>query len=191
MQLIFDNIVASMIGGIVLLILLSAHHRNQLSAAEASAYYMLQQQTMEFTGVIQRDMQNMSSAIDVTETGNEFRFRAQTDPTDTTKHLVTYRREDAGTKENSEGEMVSVYRISRLVDGVATGGSPSTISDWTVVALNEDEAAVAFASDAAAVRVGLTVLPPIDVKAHATGPAMSGTRWEATFRPRMLRDEQL
>lgn len=191
MQLIFDNIVASMIGSVVLLILLSAHHRNQVSAAEASVYYMLQQQTMEFTGVIQRDMQNLSSAIDVEETSNEFRFRAQTELADTTKHVVTYRREDSGTIENADGELVSSYRIVRLVDGVVTGGSPSTITNWSIVALNEDEAQVEYPADTRALRVGLTVLPPIDVKANVIGPAMSGTEWGATFRPRMLRSEEL
>lgn len=190
MQLIFDNIIASMIGGVVLLILVTTHHRNQLAAAEASGYYMLQQQVMDFTGTIQRDLQNMSAAVDVVEVDDEFQFMAQVDAADTTKKLVTYRRESRGQLEDSDGNLVDVYQIVRLVNGSVAGGSISSISEWSVEGLNLDESAVADPADVAAVRIAMHVLPPVLVE-PTDGLAMRGTRWQATFRPRLLRLEEL
>lgn len=190
MQLIFDNIIASMVGGVVLLILVTVHHRNQLAAAEATGYYMLQQQVVDFTGTIQRDMQNMSAAVDVVEVDSAFRFMAQTDPADTTKRLVTYKRERRGMVEDSDGNLVDVYQIVRYVGSDVAGGSISTVSEWSVEGLNEDESPVAAAADVAAVRVTVHVLPPVLVE-PTDGLAMRGAHWQATFRPRMLRFEEL
>lgn len=191
MQLIFDNLIATMVGGVVLLMLLASHHRNQVSAAEASAYYMLNQQVMEFTGVLQRDLQNVSRALDIDMTDDEFHFRAQTELGDTTKHTITYKKEAAGTVYAADGSTVQVYQIHRFVDGLPSGASPATISDWSLVALNKDEATIADPADAAAIKVQMVILPPIDVGVHTTGTSMSGTQWQATFRPRMLRGELL
>lgn len=190
MQLIYDNIVASMVGAAVLMIMVGTHQRNQISAAEATAHYMLRQQVIDFTDVLQRDMQNLSSVIDVEETDNEFRFRAQTEVADTTKRLVTYERQSAGTLPDEEGNQVAVYRIVRYVDGQVAGGSLSSISEWSIVALNEDESTILSPADAAAVRVTIAALPPIRIGKNE-GLAMQGTRWQATYRPHQLRFEEL
>ena len=189
MQLIYDNIVASMVGATVLLIMLSAHMRNQVASAEATAYYMLQQQVIDFTGVLQRDMQNLSSVVDVTETDNKFRFWAQTELADTTKKLVTYQREYRGTMPTADGD-VAIYQIERLVNGVDAGGSIATISDWSIVALNEDEAEILAPGDAAGIRINLAALPPVTVGKNE-GIIMNGTRWSATYRPQLLRVQEL
>jgi hypothetical protein len=190
MQLIYDNIVASMVGGVVLLMMISANMRNQVAAAESSAFFMLQQQVIDFTSFIQRDMQNLSSVIDVAETDNAFRFMAQVDEADTTKRLVRYEREYTGTKTDAEGNSVPVYRINRYVDGVIAGGSLGTIAEWSIVALNEDEAEIVAPGDAAGVRIVLHALPPVAVGRN-DGVAMQGTRWQATYRPQLLRSQEL
>lgn len=190
MQLIFDNIVASMVGASVLLIMIGTHQRNQIAAAEATAHYMLRQQVIDFTDVIQRDMQNLSSVIDVAETDSAFRFMAQTDVADTTKREVKYEREYAGTAVDEDGVSVAVYRIVRYVDGNVAGGSLSTLSEWAITALNEDEAAILLPGDAAAVRVQLAALPPVYVGKNE-GKNMQGTRWQATYRPHLLRGQVL
>ncbi len=197
MQFLFDNIVASIVGAVILLMMVATHHRNQLASAEATSYYMLQQQVLDFTSTIQRDMQNVSSVQNLSEdtTGaygyaGAFSFRAQTSPTDTTKRLVTYRRKQVGTRYRKGEGTLTFFQIERIVEGAMTGGSIATITDWTIEVLNEEGNPAGTVGDAKQVRVGLAAATPVDVDARE-GIAIRDTRWQATFRPRMLRDGSL
>ncbi len=197
MQFLFDNIVATIVGAVILLMMVATHHRNQLASAEATSYYMLQQQVLDFTSILQRDMQNATSVQDLTEkTSTEesiagtFSFRAQVSPTDTTKRLVTYRRRLVETRYRKDKGNVSMYQIERLVDGNVTGGSISTLTDWTVEVLNEEGNPAGSVGDAKQVRISLEAATPVDVTVRE-GVTIRDTRWQATFRPRMLRDTAL
>ena len=74
MQLIFDNIVASMVGATVILMMMFVNHQSQLAATEAAGFYVMQQQVIDFTGTIKRDMQNVSSVVTTTEVDSTFSF---------------------------------------------------------------------------------------------------------------------
>lgn len=201
MQFLFDNIVASIVGAVILLMMVATHHRNQLASAEATSYYMLQQQVLDFTSTIQRDMQNVSSVQNLTEdTSYEgegesgyvgtFSFRAQTSPTDTTKRLVTYRRKVAGDRYRKGQGNVTFYQIERLVEGNMTGGSIGTLTDWNIQVLNEEGNPASTVGDAKQIRIALAAATPVDVEAR-DGVTIRDTRWQSTFRPRMLRDNAL
>ncbi|MDX1429948.1 MAG: hypothetical protein R3282_06655 [Rhodothermales bacterium] len=197
MQFLFDNIVASIVGAVILLMMVATHHRNQLASAEATSYYMLQQQVLDFTATIQRDMQNVSSVQNLTEdtSGGEgfvgsFSFRAQTSPTDTTKRLVTYRRKVAGSRYRKGQGNVTFYQIERFVEGNITGGSIGTLTDWGIQVLNEEGNPASTVGDAKQIRVALAAATPVDVEAR-DGVTIRDTRWQSTFRPRMLRDSAL
>ena len=190
MQLIYDNIVASMIGAMVLLIMVAANHQTRLASAEATSYYMLQQQMLNFTATVQRDMQNVSSVNMVAEEDSVFSFRAQVTPADTSKRLIEYRRQVTGTRHDDEGNLVTLYQIVRFVDGNAAGGSIATITDWIVQVLNEEGNAATDVADARQVAVAVGATMPIEVKA-LRGQTVDATEWQATFRPTLLRDNTL
>ncbi len=191
MQFLFDNIVATIVGATVLLMMVATHHRNQLASAEATSYYMLQQQVLDFTSSLQRDMQNVSSAIDLTEkTDSTFSFMAQVSPTDTTKRQVTYRRKKVETRYRKDTGNRDYYQIERLVAGNVTGGSIGTITAWSVQVLNEEGNAAGTVGDARQIRIALEAASPVDVETR-DGVTIRDTRWQSTFRPRMLRDSAL
>lgn len=189
MQLILDNIVASMVGSTVILMMMFVNHQSQMAATEAAGFYIMQKQVMSFTGTVQRDMQNLSSVTTVTEVDSVFTFFAQVSPTDTTKREVEYRRKSAGQRTVG-GSTVQVFQIERWVSGSPAGGSIATITDWNIQAQNAEGNSVADPADTRQISVGFRVIPPIDVQA-LEGVTIGDTRWEALYRPRMLRDSSL
>jgi hypothetical protein len=199
MQFLFDNIVASIVGATVLLMMVATHHSNQLASAEATSYYMLQQQVLDFTSSLQRDMQNVSGAIDLTENGisegdegyvGSFSFMAQISPTDTTKRMVTYRRKKVETRYRQDTGPRDFFQIERVVAGHVTGGSIATITAWSVQVLNEEGNPATAVGDARQIRIALEAASPLDVEVQ-DGVTIRDTRWQSTFRPRMLRDSSL
>ena len=189
MQLIFDNIVASMVGATVILMMMFVNHQSQLAATEAAGFYIMQQQVMDFTGTVKRDMQNVSSVVTTVEADSTFSFFAQVSPTDTTKKQVNYVRKYVGSR-SVDGVTVPLYQIERWVDGAPAGGSIATITDWSIEALNGEGNSIGDPADAEQLEVSFRVVPPIDVPS-VEGVSIGDTRWEATYRPRMLRDGSL
>ncbi len=200
MQFLFDNIVATIVGATVLLMMVATHHRNQLASAEATSYYMLQQQVLDFTSGLQRDMQNVSGAIDLTEKPlsygedggyvGSFSFMAQISPTDTTKRQVTYRRKKVETRTRKDTGPRDYYQIERVVAGSVTGGSIATITAWRIQVLNEEGNPATAVGDAKQIRIAFEAASPVDVEIR-DGVTIRDTRWQSTFRPRMLRDSAL
>lgn len=178
MQFIFDNLAATLIAGVLFLILVAVNHRSRMSALESSSYYALKQQELSFVEMVKRDMQNVTVLYSIVEDPStmEFRFDARTDPTDTASHSVVYRR--VFYKYN-EGQ--NLYRIERLVDGVSSGGSTSTLIAWAVVAQNEEGVKVSDVADARQIFVSFEALSP-----YQKGETIDKSRWEATFRPPLL-----
>lgn len=178
MQLIFDNLVAIMIAGVLFLILVAVNHRSKMAAVESSNYYALKQQELTFVETLKRDMQNVTNLQSITEDPMmlEFRFQARTDPSDTTRRNVIYRREYKGEKDGQ-----SLYQVKRIVAGGSDGGSMSTIVDWEIVAQNEEGVQVSDVANARQVYVRFEALNPFQ-----EGETVDKSRWEATFRPPLL-----
>ena len=186
MQLIFDNIVATMVGATVILMMMFTQHQTQVAATEAAGFYIMQQQTIDFTGTIQRDMQNLSSVANTKMVDSTFTFFSQVSATDTTKKQVTYLRKKAGSRV-IDGTTVALYQIERWIDGAPAGGSIASITEFSIEALNGEGNSISDAADAEQIHVAFRVVPPIRVEV-VDGLTVGDTRWETTYRPRMLRD---
>lgn len=189
MQLILDNIVATVIAASITLMLMSAQHRNQMATVESTAFYMLEQQMIDFQSFVRRDMQNLRSVETVSEIDSAFVFFAQTSPTDTTRKRVTYKRTARGVRHMPDGTTRPMYQIVRLEDGVVAGGTMSTIVDWNIAALNAEGTAIASAADAAQVAISVTALPPLDLS--TIDVTIDESRWDITYHPRLLRESTL
>lgn len=178
MQFIFDNLAATLIAGVLFLMLVAVNHRSRMSAVESSNYYALKQQELSFVEILKRDLQNVTALHDITEdpVSMEFHFEARTDPSSTTTHDVIYRRVGQGSQDGQE-----LYQVQRLVDGVAAGGSMSTIVTWELVAQNEEGVQVADVANARQVYVRFEALSP-----YQQSETIDKSRWEATFRPPLL-----
>ena len=71
-----------------------------------------------------------------------------------------------------------------------TGGSIGTITDWTIQVLNEEGNPASSPGDARQVFIAMEAASPVDVEVR-DGVTIRDTRWQSTFRPRMLRDSSL
>lgn len=178
MQLIFDNIVAVMIAGVLFLILVAVNHRSQMAAVETSNYYALKQQELSFVEMLKRDMQNVTDLQSITEDPMtlDFSFKARTDPADTTRKQVVYRRVVKGLHDGTQ-----LYQVQRFVEGMPDGGSMSTISKWTMVAQNEQGGQVSDIANARQIFIQFEAMNPFQ-----EGETVDKSRWEATFRPPLL-----
>ncbi len=185
MKLIFDNLVAAMIGGTVFLILLSINHRDQLALIEANSNYAMRSQALDFVYMLERDMRNLSRVVTPTEEDSTFTFYAQTSATDTTQQRVEYRRTKTGDRDG-----VALFQILRFVNDVYAGGSLATITSWDIAALNEQGNAVLSGVDARQIYVRFEALPLLEAPVQ-DGIPVKDTRWETTFRPPLLQDKML
>lgn len=178
MQLIFDNLVAVMIAGVLFLVLVGVNQRSRLVAIESSSYYALKQQELNFVDMLKRDMQNVTSLQSAKEdpVTLEFQFEARTDPSDTTRHSVLYRR-----VYQTERDGDSLYQVRRFVDGTSDGGSMSTIVTWEIVGQNDEGVAVTDVANARQIFVRFEAVNPFEA-----GDTIDKSRWEATFRPPLL-----
>jgi hypothetical protein len=190
MQVLLDNIVASIVGAVILLMMLAVQQRNQLASAEATSFYMLQQHVLDFTSTLQRDMQNVTAVLDLKEDESNltFRFLAQVSPTDTTKRLVSYKRVKVRLRERG-GVQIPLYQIERYVDGNMSGASMQSITAWAVRGLNEEGNPAGTPGDVKQILVRMDVASPVEVLSDED--KIDATRWEATFRPRMLRGNSI
>jgi len=169
-----------------MLVVMNVQMENQLVAAEAAAYHMIQQHTLGFAQVIQRDMQNLSTIVDIEEDGNSFEFVAQTSTTDTTKRTVEYRRVYKGAKDD-HGVSTPLYQIERYVNGAIDGSSYDALSYWKIAAQNEDGNAATDPSDVSQIQVEFVATTPANMRISER-IEIQDTRWDSTFRPMMLRD---
>ncbi len=178
MQLIFDNLVAIMIAGVLFMILVAVNQRSRTAAIESSNYYALKQQELNFVETLKRDLQNVTDLQSTSEDPStlEFRFKARTNPSDTSRHAIVYRRVYQGEQDDE-----SLYQVERIVDGVSDGGSMSTIVTWNIVAQNGDGVAVSDIANARQDFVQFEAINPFE-----RGDTVDKSRWEATFRPPLL-----
>jgi hypothetical protein len=185
MQLILDNLSATIIGSVILMALVVINFRNQSAAVESTGNYALNRQMLDFTEVLQRDFQNVSSLETLVETDSTFSFFAQVEEDDTTKYHVAYERTQVGVREETP-----LYSLERFVDGVSTGSSMGVVTDWEIAALDANGAAAASTDDALQIAVRIRMITPFEVPGQ-NATSLTETDWEATFRPELLQDLSL
>ncbi len=194
MQLILDNILASIIAMSIFLILVTVNHRSQQTIVEAANYYAMKKQEFNFIEILASDFQNVREVK--TKDGqqtcngvpNSFGFVAavkiSSNSNNTEVSEVCYQRELVETRPDG----TDIYQIQRYVDGVASGRSMAAITKWSIVALNEDNQPVQQTSveDTEAIRIAFETVSPF--LQDELRQAVPRTRWQTTFRPRMLRE---
>lgn len=195
MQLIFDNLIAVIVFGMITLMLMTAYMRNQSVKVEAAGAYALRAQQVAFISILRRDIagmicdeENLATCPDfeVDPVDHTYTFHTRLGGVNSTLHKVTYKRRTVG---ESDGE--DRYQIQRYVDasgsldpGDYDGGSMPTITNWSVRAVNEDGNTPTKKGDIRRIKVHFEAVPPysMDAQPHP---------WEATYRPMYLRNSTL
>ncbi len=184
MQFLLDNLLASIVASMVFLILASATLQNQLTSVETTNLYSLKSQELDFIEVLKRDLHGVKKVSQVKENpiDKSFTFRAKlNNANDTVTVPVKYVRNQVGERDG-----VALYQIQRYESGVPAGASMVTLTSWKIEARNAEGGMIADPADAAQVYVRFEAAAP-----WKDDPAIRRTRWEATFRPPLLRNDVL
>ena len=185
MHILFDNLVAVVIGTSLILTMITANVRHQQVATEAMIFYEATAQTESFLQILRRDLQGVAAVHTPTEDAAShmysFDARIGTDPT---LRKISYKREYVGVHNEQD-----LYRIRRFVDGVEDGGSSDIITAWSVTTLNEQGQPISGVSNLGSAR-------QISVSLETTSPLGemtldTGLSWSSIFFPPLLNASQL
>lgn len=180
MQILLDNILATIVGTLLLFTLFTSSIRQRQVAVRASAFYSSTAQTEAFLQILRRDLQGVSEVHSIAEdaTTLTYSFDAQIGSSPVL-HTIAYKREYVRMKDDQ-----AIYRIRRLVDGGEQGGSTDMVTAWRIVTLNEEGQPLTGTSSLGSAR-------QIHVHLETTAPFGTmtldrGLTWEASFVPPLL-----
>ena len=186
MSLLYDHLIASILGIAVFFILVVVHQRSGETTRDQTQYYSAKTHLVRVTEMIEHDFANLGAgvapndSIFITKDEETFAFMALVDPEDEETSKITYRRVVADVVEIA-GEAVQQYEIHRLIDDVLTGKSPATLRAFDVELWDNDHQITTNYTDVAAVHVRFEVASLLggDDELHVA-------RWNRTFRPANL-----
>ena len=191
MHILIDKLGATLIAMTLFMMVFTVNSRNGKTMTETTAFYEMTTQSEAFAKILRRDLQSIANILTVDEDpqpdgSTEFRFESRIG-LDTTLHTIIYKKKFSQTRTFTRrfitGGVDSVYTvdfytIERLVDGVVEGGSTDILTDWEILALNEDAGTITDTDDAAEVYVRFIAASPTietDVVQHIL--------WESRFFP--------
>ncbi len=189
MQLILDNLAATIIAGTIFLMLVAVSFRSQEAEMEAYTFEALRKQQVNFIETLRRDMLSLSSLEDIVEdpVSHTFTFYAWY-PGESDSMKVVYRRVPVEVRDG-----VQLYQIERYV-GPALGGtldldgaSMPSLTAWRIEARNgEGSPDIAGPEEAEQVYIEFRAISPF-----AEEQPFQPQEWSATYRPRLLQDRTL
>lgn len=183
MQLILDNLLATIIGGTVALVLLTTTLNSNTASVDQTMYYAAKKHAISLTEMIESDFDNIGMGVapvidPVTEfTDSTISFLRKMDPSDASTVTVRYHRSKVDSVE-VDGVKVPGYEVIRYVDGTISGKSPDYVSTFSVTFQDIDGNTVSGWSTASSVAVQMHVAVQATSNAY-----VHETRWHRTFRP--------
>ncbi len=185
MQVLLDNMAATIIGGVIFLMLIAVNMSNRESLTDTTAFYAMVRQQEEFAKILTLDLQGVEELHDVAENtaDSTFRFRTfiENDPN---PHEIVYKRQFVRQKDG-----LRYHRIVRYVDGQRVGGSADMITTWKVQARDAAGADVGDPDAARQIFVHFDVASLLGRKTNNEArfkPTVEQTYWEAAFFPPLL-----
>ncbi len=175
MQVLLDHLGATIIGAAVLLIVLQVNQSDRVALTDTTSFYVMIRQQEEFAKILTRDLQSVEALVTAAETNSDFSFSGYIG-NDPTLYDITYRRELVRQQDG-----VSYYRIKRLVDGQAVGGSADIITAWEIEGRDASGEPVSDPGAAVQVFVRFEVASLIGKKAR-----IERSYWKASFFPLLL-----
>lgn len=185
MQLLLDNLTATIIASVIVLMMMVVKLRGQETLAETTAFYAMTKQGETFAKVVRRDMQGLADVYTVEEdpADSTFRFKGRVG-NDPTLYDITYRREWVKSRDG-----VDFYQIKRLVDGQPAGNSGPIVTDWEIQALNKDGLPITDPSKTADCR---QVYVQVEVaSSFFETETVKRVNWESTFYPPLRNQMQM
>lgn len=136
MQFLYDNIIATLVGGMTILLLIALQLQASETNIEAVGFYDAKVKQVMFAEVVQTDIANIGAGRAATETMIEawsttnFEFWTQTDSSGTIDR-VRYELAQTGT-ETVGDSTYTVHKVNRYTNGVLSGGSSSLVTQFQI-----------------------------------------------------------
>lgn len=177
MNILLDKLSASLITGTIFLMIFTINTNNQETLTETTAFYALTRQSEEFAKILRSDLQSIEEVLTVEEVSHEsggtaFRFQSRIG-SDATLYTIAYVKKAVDGRDG-------YYQIERYVNGVQRGGSYDVITDWEILALNEDAGTITDPANAAQVFVRFEATSPF-----LETEVVKSIKWESRFFPPM------
>lgn len=192
MQLLLDNLLATIVTSTVFLILVSVNWRSQQNKMDSINHYALKKQEINFVETIKKDLAGVNDVVTVKEQADgSFTFQTYLDMNSSTLYEVTYKREFVGMRLDD-----SLFQIKRFEKNLSTGAivyggsSMLTVTTWKIEAhtTSGQLAGIPAAAQQIYVRFEATLPFETDWQQHGN-LTLTTSRWEATFRPPLLRNK--
>lgn len=186
MQILLDNLLATLIGTTVTLILLATTLQSNTASVDQTMYYAAKQHTVSLTEMIESDFDNIGMGVapvldPITEyTDSTISFLRKLDPADAGTVTIRYLRSKVDSLEIDNVKQPG-YEVIRYVDGAVSGKSPNYISTFTVTFQDADGTPVSGWATASSVAVQMHIAVQGTSNAY-----VHETRWNRTFRPSNL-----
>ena len=192
MLLLYDHLVALLIGGIIFLVLVQMQQTGIQAQVEVTRYYASRTQMVGFIETLQRDFQNVGAGVDPfdqkimsfswDDTEKSIEFLATVDTTaGAPVELIKYQLLSV-PEEESPCENVECYELQRFVhDGTAyqpDGKSMNTLTDFEIQLRMWNGLPVVDLDDTREIFVRVAALSPL-----GEGGFIKRSRWQTQFRP--------
>ena len=195
MHIVWENLTAMLLLMGITGTLLVINANNQETLAESTAYYMLRNDGIAFMDLIKRDLKGVEEVHTYSAASGSFRFDTFLGE-DTTASTIEYRRKQVGQVEytreagdSTRAEATMLYQIERYVNGTLWGGSPASVADFQMQALNEQNDPLGGGDDLGSCRkifVYFEIASPyLEMK------TVDRMRWETTYVPPMLGESSI
>ncbi len=193
MLLLYDHLVAVLIGGFIFLVLVQMQQTGIQAQVEVTRYYASRTQMVGFIEMLQRDFQNVGAGVDPSDqmmvsfswddTEKSIEFLATVDTTaGAPVELIKYQLLSVPSQE-SHCEKVECYEIQRFVhDGTAyqaDGKSMNTLTEFEIqLRMWNGSPVVGDLDDTREIFVRVVALSPM-----GEGGFIKRSRWQTQFRP--------
>lgn len=195
MQLIIDNLAATVIGALILLSVLALGQRSQESAIEAAQIDFGKTHMRQLIDVVEQDFNNIGSGMaDPTTAINFYNTTAggfdelqfyglqESGAATPTPVLVTYRWKQDGTATLPDGSTVDIYDVERQIGSATVSFDNATDFE---IKLRKDKL-VNVPLGAIADSLALVQYIDVDIgmlSPHGSDNLLQQTRWAKRFRP--------
>lgn len=192
MQLIFDNLIALLVGTVVLVILLGLTTDWTTENRDRTRQHMTREQQRVLAEMFERDVLNIGANVPVGDpilvanTDSLFSFYGAVNGSGVAR-LIEYK-----LKAEMQADSTTLYRIDRHIDGAYSGGTQAVLNWFEVKLLKPDPsdptkdvlATDPSFSDARKVKIRFQATLPY--KSNNEDASLRVTNWETIYQPSLL-----
>ncbi len=190
MQLIFDNLVALLVGTVVIVILLGLTTNWSTESRDRTRQHMTREMQRNLAEMFERDVLNVGANVPVGEpiivenSPTRFAFNGAVNGSGAAQ-LIEYR-----LMEEPQANGSSLYRVERWVEGAYTGGSPGLMRWFEVKLLKTDAAgqdvpATTYA-EARKIMIRFQAVLPYASEVGSDQASLRQMNWESVYQPSLL-----